>query len=306
MSALGVAKKSFSSSRPTDFCTSLQKGVWKMMNLKSSRVKGRWMPAGRQRGAISIWWDGTGTPGVLPLTLLPLALCLPAVHSVAAVQRPQVALDGELPVHHRVLGGQIWLVEIIGVLHVGSPQAWGHRESQLSGSVGGSQLDGKHLQVLPAMPAPASASLPGLLHGAHRDVAGRDPGVRSTGQPPGLAEPVLLELSLSVRGWDMEACPPGTAPISCYPQGLMTPTSLQHQRGIGSHQHGDGTSTSRGPRVPRGVDGDVPTHHHSVATWGRTGGHRGCQRVRSSIPWPLCTPIPMLPGVTAKVGKKQW
>lgn len=52
----------------------------------------------------------------------------------------------------------------------------------------------------------------------------------------------------------------------------MTPTSLQHQRGVGSHQHGDGTSTSRGPCVPRGIDSDVPTHDHGVATWGRTVG----------------------------------
>lgn len=118
-----MARKSFSSSRPTDFCTSLQKGVWKMRYLKSSRVKGRWTPAGRRGGAVSVWWGGTGTPGVPPLTLLPLALCLPAVHGVAAVQCPQVALDGELPVHHGVLGGQVWLVEVVGVLHVGSPQA---------------------------------------------------------------------------------------------------------------------------------------------------------------------------------------
>lgn len=123
MSGLGEAKKSFSSSRPTDFCTSLQKGVWKMMYLNSSRVKGLWMPAGGQHGAISTLGAALGPSGMLPLTLLPLGLCLASVHGVAAVQRPQVALDGELPVHHRVLRGQIWLVEVVGVLHMGTTQA---------------------------------------------------------------------------------------------------------------------------------------------------------------------------------------
>lgn len=64
-------------------------------------------------------------------------------------------------------------------------------------------------------------------------------------------------------------------PSAHHPQRLMTLTSLQHQRGIGSHQHGDGTGTSCGPRIPRGIDSDVPTYHHSVATWGRTGGPAG-------------------------------
>lgn len=179
MSGLGEAKKSFSSSRPTDFCTSLQKGEWKMMYLKSSRVKGLWVPAGRQHGAISIQGAAMGTSGVLPLTLLPLGLCLPSVHGVAAVQRPQVALDGELPVHHRVLRGQIRLVEVISVLHVGSTQAWRHGKSQLSVSIERSQPRGEHPEVLPAMPPLESSSLPESLHGAHRDMASQRPGVPS-------------------------------------------------------------------------------------------------------------------------------
>lgn len=170
MSGLGEAKKSFSSSLPTDFCTSLQKGEWKMMYLKSSRVKGLWMPAGRQHGAISIQGAAMGTSGVLPLTLLPLGLRLPSVHGVAAVQCPQVALDGELPVHHWVLRGQIRLVEVVGMFHVGSTQAWGHGESQLSESIERPQPSGKHPRVLPAMPPLESSSFPESLHGAYKYV----------------------------------------------------------------------------------------------------------------------------------------
>ncbi|TNN53119.1 hypothetical protein EYF80_036701 [Liparis tanakae] len=61
---------------------------------------------------------------LFPLTSLPLRVDLVAVHGVAAVQGAQVALDGELPVHHGILGHQVRLVEVVRVLHVGSSETW--------------------------------------------------------------------------------------------------------------------------------------------------------------------------------------
>lgn len=55
-------------------------------------------------------------------TSLPLCVDLVAVHRVAAIQGTEVAFDGQLAVHHRVFGHQVWFVEVVGVLHVCSPQ----------------------------------------------------------------------------------------------------------------------------------------------------------------------------------------
>lgn len=43
---------------------------------------------------------------------------LVAIHRVAAVQGTQVALYGQLAIHHRVLRDQVRLIEVIGMLHV--------------------------------------------------------------------------------------------------------------------------------------------------------------------------------------------
>lgn len=59
----------------------------------------------------------------IPPTFLPLSMDLVAVHSVAPVQRAQVALDGQFAIHHGVLRHHVWLVEVIGVLHVCPAQA---------------------------------------------------------------------------------------------------------------------------------------------------------------------------------------
>lgn len=55
-------------------------------------------------------------------TSLPLCVDLVAIHRVAAVQGTQVALYRQLAVHHRVLRHQVWLVEVICMLHVSSSQ----------------------------------------------------------------------------------------------------------------------------------------------------------------------------------------
>lgn len=47
---------------------------------------------------------------------------LVAIHRVAAVQGTQVALYRQLAIHHRVLWHEVWLVEVICMLHVGSSQ----------------------------------------------------------------------------------------------------------------------------------------------------------------------------------------
>lgn len=52
----------------------------------------------------------------------PLAALAP-VRLVAPVQGVQIAPDGQLAVHHRVLGAQVGLVEIVRVVHVRAPQA---------------------------------------------------------------------------------------------------------------------------------------------------------------------------------------
>lgn len=51
-------------------------------------------------------------------TSLPLRMNLVAVDGVAAVQCTQVTLYRQLPVHHRILGHQIRLVEVVRMLHV--------------------------------------------------------------------------------------------------------------------------------------------------------------------------------------------
>lgn len=47
--------------------------------------------------------DSVDSRSRLTLTSLPLGLDFVAVHRVAAVQSTQVALDGQLAVHHRIL-----------------------------------------------------------------------------------------------------------------------------------------------------------------------------------------------------------
>ena len=55
-----------------------------------------------------------------------------SVASVALVQRVQVALNAEPSVHHRVLGAQVRLVEVVRVLHVTGAQTWGGGEASVS------------------------------------------------------------------------------------------------------------------------------------------------------------------------------
>lgn len=55
-------------------------------------------------------------------TSLPLCVDFVAIHGVAAVQGTEVAFDGQLAVHHGVFRHHVWLVEVVRVLHVGSPQ----------------------------------------------------------------------------------------------------------------------------------------------------------------------------------------
>lgn len=66
----------------------------------------------------------------LTLTSLPLGLDFVAEHRVAAVQGTQVALDGQLAVHHRILGLQIRLVEVVRMLHVGRSQTCSTAKTQ--------------------------------------------------------------------------------------------------------------------------------------------------------------------------------
>lgn len=57
-------------------------------------------------------------------TLLPLGVDFVAIDGVAAVQSTEVALDGELAIHHRIFRHHVWFIEVIRVLHVGSTQTW--------------------------------------------------------------------------------------------------------------------------------------------------------------------------------------
>lgn len=56
--------------------------------------------------------------------MFPLVLNFLTVNLVTLVQGPYVALDGELPVHDWVFRSPVWFVEIVCVLHVGSPEPW--------------------------------------------------------------------------------------------------------------------------------------------------------------------------------------
>lgn len=251
-----------SSSRPTDFCTSLQKGVWKMRNLKSSRVKGCWMPAGRQSGAVS-----------LPRAAGPCGRPGGSAHPAAAGSPPSCGTrrssgpapagstgwTGARPPPGTRRPGQACRSRRRAPC--GSPAGLGGTgESRVSGS--------QHPWVLPVTVTPAPR-WPQHLH--------RPPRVPRVAQP-----------ARTLR------CPALGIPWHCHPPSpgvsAAAPTSLQHQGGVGSHQHGDGAGTSRGPRVPRGVDGDVPAHHHGVAAWGRTEGPVGTSACSSLHPAALAPP----------------
>lgn len=53
-------------------------------------------------------------------TSLPLSLNFIAVDSVTSVQCTEVALDGELAIHYRILRHHIRLIKIICMLHMGT------------------------------------------------------------------------------------------------------------------------------------------------------------------------------------------
>ena len=62
----------------------------------------------------------------MSLTILLLGVGPLTVVFVALVKGAEVALDGQLAVHIGVLRAQVWLVEVIHVLHVGASQSCKH------------------------------------------------------------------------------------------------------------------------------------------------------------------------------------
>ena len=58
--SLSANRKSLNIRRAKDFWTNLQKGVWKIINCKSSRVKCRSMPAGGGSVKASMWREPLG------------------------------------------------------------------------------------------------------------------------------------------------------------------------------------------------------------------------------------------------------